>query len=314
MTDAGDGISGDHADWIEPLLSGLIGTQSAGATQPKGAYEVTTPGLKVRLSTNGEVVGLGFGPPYRERVVRATTELAWCHTQGGTFVTKLAGGAIEFARTLTDREQRRFFLHERFTPAIGSVRWEVEVRNTSSDCSVPVITSLRWPDPPHARIWSAWQDPLNLQLNAADGDVARQWNDPLVPQPFRDHTWDYGEPPGGDFSKGDVITLPVVTVLVPGDDLGLSLVQSPEDSLVEMKLMTTEEGRIKLIRSDQRLGTDRAGRWAIDLVPHRGDWRPGLAWMANRYPGFFDPPNPHVQAMACAALTRVTRNRLILNG
>jgi hypothetical protein len=301
VTDAGDGISGDHADWIEPVLYRSNGKQSAQAAGSKAAYDVGVPGLQVRLSTNGEVVGLGFGPTNRERPVRAFTQVLGCHTEGTVHATKLPGGGMEFARTLINGEHRRIILDERFTPALGSVRWEVEIRNTSSDWSAPVITTLRWPDPQRAKIWSTWQDPLNLQPNVAIGDANTQWNDPLVAQAFSDGNWSYGEPAGGGYWKGDIITLPIVTVLATEDDLGLSLVQSPEEPPVEMKLMTTTEGQVSLIRSGQRFSSGHTMRWAMDLTAHRGDWRAGLAWMTRRYPGFFEPPNPHVQAMAGTA-------------
>ena len=47
-----------------------------------------------------------------------------------------------------------------------------------------------------------------------------------------------------------------------------------------------------------RLGKGRQVRLAMDLVPHEADWRGGLRWMVDRYPDYFDPPNPKVQEMA----------------
>jgi hypothetical protein len=301
VTDAGDGISGDHADWVEPLLYKSNGTPNAKPKPARTAYEVSAPGLQVRLSAKGEVVSLGFGPTHRDRMVRAGTQLLDCHTKGTVVAAKLPDGGMEFARTLTNREQRVIFLRERFTPATASIHWEVEVRNAFGDWSAPVITMMEWPDAQEEKIWSAWQDPLNLRPNADTGDADMQWNDPLLARPFSDGNWNYGEPPGGGYEKGDIITLPMVTVLAENEDLGLSLVESPEDPLVEMKLMTTAQGRISLIRSGQRFSADHSVRWAMDLIPHRGNWRPSLAWMSKTYPGFFDPPNPHVQAMAGTA-------------
>jgi hypothetical protein len=234
-------------------------------------------------------------------MVRADTQILGCHAKGNVHATKLPGGGMEFARTLTNMEQRTILLDERFTPALGNVHWEVEVRNTSSEWSAPVITTLKWPNTREAKIWSAWQDPLNLPSSAAAGDAEMQWNDPLIARPFSNGNWNYGEPLGGGYTRGDMITLPMVTVLAENDDLGLSLVQSPEDPLVAMKLMTTAAGRISLIRSGQRFSSDHTTRWAMDLIVHRGDWRPGLAWMSKRYSSFFEPPNPHVQAMAGTA-------------
>jgi hypothetical protein len=40
----------------------------------------------------------------------------------------------------------------------------------------------------------------------------------------------------------------------------------------------------------------------MDLVPHPADWRAALGWMVQRYPNYFDPPNPNVYKLdGCGA-------------
>ncbi|MCK4252699.1 hypothetical protein KAX97_14725 [candidate division WOR-3 bacterium] len=41
--------------------------------------------------------------------------------------------------------------------------------------------------------------------------------------------------------------------------------------------------------------TDRHAQASLYIVPHKGDWRPGLAWMRDQYPEYFNPhPNSQV--------------------
>ena len=114
-------------------------------------------------------------------------------------------------------------------------------------------------------------------------------------------TWNFGEPVTGGFWKGDLISLPVVSILVPGEDRGLSLAQSPEDTLIEMKLVTSRTGQVMLRRENRRFAKGQTVHFAMDLVPHRADWRAAMKWMTSRYASFFEPPNPSAGKMAGTA-------------
>ena len=59
----------------------------------------------------------------------------------------------------------------------------------------------------------------------------------------------------------------------PEVDSALSLVQSPEDTLLDLKLVVTKQGAITLSRTRYRLGEGRTIRFAMDLVAHAADCR-----------------------------------------
>jgi hypothetical protein len=263
------------------------------------AFKVGVPGLEVRLSASGQVVGMVLS--HRSRAVQGRTELAGCQTEGAVSARKLRGGGVEFSRTARNADGRRCRVTERFTPASNSVRWEVEIQSYDPDWSAPVITTLTWPDAAKAGVWAAWQDPVDPQSDAHLGDDRLPWHDPLMARPFAAMTWSFGEPPAGGFWKGDIVTLPLVSILATDEDLGLSLAQSPEDTLLEMSLSTTRAGEVSWRREQHRFGGGRTVRFATDLVPHQADWRAGLKWITARYPAFFEPPNPAVQEMAGTA-------------
>jgi len=45
-----------------------------------------------------------------------------------------------------------------------------------------------------------------------------------------------------------------------------------------------------------RLGINHPARTALYIVPHEGDWRPGIAWLYNKYPEYFNPVSQRVLA------------------
>ena len=119
-----------------------------------------------------------------------------------------------------------------------------------------------------------------------------KWEDPLESRPFAKASWDYGP----YFGKG--ISIPLASVLESQPDTGLSLVLSPEDTLLNVTLSTDPNGAITFTRLNQQFGNGRTVKFAADLVPHEADWRGGLRWMVQRYQPFFDPPNPQASDMA----------------
>lgn len=275
VTDAGDGIHCDHADWAEAVLLG----GALPAPKP-GKYLVSTPALKIELNEDGEITGKFSG----------RTRLAGCRTEGSVVAKKISGGGYAFMRTLTNAQGRRARVSERFTPAKDSIRWEMEVVSDDEPWSAAIETAFTYPATAATRFWTAWSDPEHQ---------TGEWRDPLVLRPVENTSWTYG----GRMNRGDYIALPLATFAEPATDTGLSLVFSPEDSILcGARLTASAAGAMRFSRTNYRLGGGKTVRFALDLVPHEADWRGGLRWMKTRYAKFFEPPNPHASAMAgCGA-------------
>lgn len=292
VEDAGDGIACDHADWGEPVLTGSPRAK-AQAQAPRPKYSVQAPGITVKLSERGEICGVILGKTYHTMTGRS--RLRGCSEGKAVKVRRLAGGGMEFVRSLTrvaPSEECR--VTERFTPTKSSVRWELEVLGKGAPWSAPIISSIRWPEAKQARFWTAWDDPQITGIG---------WNDPLVAMPFADKSMWIGAPPGeGNYTGGDAVGIPIASILIPGGDAGLSLVLSPEDTHLETALTTGKDGSIFLTRINHRVSSAGPARFAADIVPHKGDWRAGLGWMVSRYPAYFNPPCPRADDMAgCGA-------------
>ena len=291
VTDAGDGIECDHADWADATLF-ADPAQIRGLTQPIAdqtpKYEVRGGSLAVKLSADGDIVGASLGKSVK--VITAQTRLGGCRQVGQVKADKHLSGAVVFARRMRQIVSGNMCtLTEKFIPTLNSVRWEIEIKSDAKPWTTGITTELNYPATEATRFWTGWSDPDHR----SDG-----WRDPLVLRPFETVSWSYG----GGCSSGGFTVLPLATIAEPVDDSGLSLVFSPEDTYLDSSLRTSSSGTIRFSRTMHRLGGGKTLHFAMDLTSHEADWRGGLRWMVQRYREFFDPPNPTADTMAgCGA-------------
>jgi len=297
-TDAGDGVTSDHADWAEAVLIGKPKAETPLAAPGAAKFKVSAPGLEIALSDQGDIVNALVGSGRLSRLLRGETTLAHCTNVGAVTSRELAGGGVEFKRRLIHGPTGQHAeLTERFAPATNSVRWEIEIRGEGTPWTTSIETRLNWPATNTARFWTAWEDPEQKR------DV---WRDPLVLRPFVNKRLWYGAPhwdeefsrPGYQPTAGDGFVVPLLTLAEPEQDAAISLVLSPEDTLLEMTLSARKDGSFTFTRNDHRISQTNSVRFAMDLVAHEADCRAGLGWMTRRYPEFFNPPNPHAHDIA----------------
>jgi hypothetical protein len=293
VTDAGDGINCDHADWADAMLfvDGPLPSQFPPVTADRSPkYEVQAKGIAVKLSANGEIVGATLSG--REQQISGATRFGSCIQVGEAKAEKHhLSGCVEFTRTFGHIVSgRNLRVVDRFKPIGESIRWEIEIVADGEPWTTDIATQLNYPATPATRFWTAWFDPEHQ---------GGEWHDPLVVRPLANTAWNFG----GLTTRGDLTALPLATILEPADDLGLTLVFSPEDAILcGSRLTTTPSGVIRYARANYRLGGGKPVRFAMDLISHEADWRGGLRWMTARYADFFEPPNPHADAMAgCGA-------------
>ena len=298
--------------WVLPIF--FTGCKQ----NPAGEYTVSAPGLTVHLSDGGQITGLFFERTVSVRAVQGSTRLADCHVEGKVSLKKRKDGGLEFKRTwVSDQTGKRCRVTDRFLAGEESVRWEMEIQGDGDPWSTPVETHWTYPDSGSARFWTAWGDPrlgtirgYSTQQQAALGilpdDISGNWSDPLVPIPFVDDTLWYGAPyytydnPRLAFCpfQGNLIGIPLLTVLENPQDMGVSLVLSPDDQMLDMVLHTQRNGRFVFSRMFHRISGKAPVRFTMDIVEHEGDWRGGLRWMTHHYPEYFDPNLPHSSNIA----------------
>ncbi len=170
--------------------------------------------------------------------------------------------------------------------------------------SAAIETVLEYPPTDGAEFWTAWGDPRLSALSAENG--AEAWSDPLTPVPFADEIIYYGAPPylyeepriGFIPFQGNLFGIPLVTISEEKSDLGLSLVLSPEDDILDLNLRVRPSGEMAFSRERHRIAAATPVRFRMDLVAHESGWRGGLRWLAAHHAGFFDPNLPLAHEVA----------------
>ena len=269
----------------------------AGAAENMPVAQISAGQFSVRLSAEGRIIGATLGEKQLPRSLSGETILAGCRREGEVTFRKLKDGSVTFqSRLVHPASTNSCILLEHFSPTRNSLRWELEIRGEGGPWSTEILTQLGYPASPQIQFWAAW----------ADRGTKSGWTDPLTPMPLRDDTFHYGAPPfqsnnprlGWCPFDADIICLPLVSVLEPGADTGVSLVLSPEDSCRELELRTTASGGFVFSRANHRIDARRPVKFAMDLIVHEADWRGSLRWITARYPQFFDPANPRAHEMA----------------
>ncbi len=281
--------------WFMMFAGGASPALLGAASRASSAGEVHTVsarGITVRLSADGDILGAVCDG--HECHLTGGTRLDGCERVGEARATVRGDGAVEVRRTLRRASAgSTLVLLDRFLPHGDSVRWEIEITSDDAPWTTAIQTALQYPASAATRFWTAWSDPEH----ASD-----TWRDPRVLMPLTSTNWSYSNLSSETPERGDFISLPLFTVAEPADDRALSLILSPQDSILALGLSTTASGEIVFSRTDHRLGRGKTVRFVMDMVAHEADWRGGLRWMTQCYPQFFDPPNRQASAMAgCGA-------------
>ena len=163
----------------------------------------------------------------------------------------------------------------KFQSAPDGLIWDWECDSRSHKPWIaPVDTLFKWPNPSRAKVW----------LPRGYGS---HWQDPMIPHPFEDKTYDYG----AFFNRADGLSLPMASVLDEDNGVGITFIQSPRDVLFDMQISTTKDGEIRFSRAFHRFGgNSRKLKFHMDIVVHEPDVRAALNAIVTRYPEYFEPP------------------------
>jgi hypothetical protein len=279
------------------LILAFAAFPAAGASH----YMVRSPGITLHLSRDGKIVGVDVGNSKIRWAVLGETALAGCRVAGRVESAAEEDGRVQFKKTLlcdVGITQRELRLVEDFIPTKDSVRWEIDLDGQGSPWTTPIETRVHIPSAETKKFWTTWGDPrpdADPEIGWVDDPG---WQDPLAPTPFPDRTLWYGAPyyrydrPRVDqiMPFRDVFCIPLATVIDGKNDLGLSIVLSPEDITPEMTLQVAATGDVTFSRLFRRIPEAKPLHYSLDLIAQEGDWRGGMRWMTRRYADFFNPP------------------------
>jgi hypothetical protein len=247
------GAYANHVDWAEAELTPDPHSKSIPFQVPKASLQRIKSGDLTFFAGGSSLAGLEL--PNGKRI-----------NLRGSF------GFGPHVRSGTDT---RVDTSANFQSAQGGLGWDWQCESHSHRPWIaPIDTVFQWPDPSHGALW----------LPRGFGS---KWQDPMVPQPFEDKTYDYG----AFFNREDGLSLPMASVLDKENGFGISFIQSPRDVLLDLQISTTKKGEIRFSRAFHRLGgTLSKTAVHMDIVVHEPDVRAAMNTIVTRYPEYFDPP------------------------
>jgi hypothetical protein len=273
--------------------------------------------LVVALSGRGRLTGLAMrGPDEAFEPWSGMLTLRDCREDGDAEAESLPGGGVRWTkRWIRASDGAACRSVETFAPGPGSVSWEVTIEGEGAPWSTAIETTLAAPPHSGMTFWTACADgdpEATARFEAERGtkespfERPHGWNDPLRPVPFTSRKLAYGAPyyrhdrPRLHYCpfEGDVFALPIATFLDEARDRGVSLILSPEDTLLDLTLDIGETGSVVFSRLFHRISGGRPVRFAMDIAIHEADWRGGLRWMTERYPAYFQPGVPGADRVA----------------
>lgn len=274
-----------RAGWSIPAL--VLAVASGCAPRERDVLIVQASGIAVELSSEGKIAGLRFPDGHRWRIGGDATLTNTLVTREDSCELerqprRVGDGGVEVVVRCVGEAGEATRLTQQFLPGTAAIDWSVKVEALGDTSYTRGIWTrlFGWEDVDERRFWTAWGE------TAEPRNENPRWSDPLEPHEFQSLDLPYG---GNAITRENGFSLPIATVLEPDTDHGLSLIQSPRDTLLDMGLRTSPTGDISLARFHNRIGPDRPVTFHLHLVPHAADWRPGVAWLVRHYREFFAP-------------------------
>ena len=214
---------------------------------------------------------------------------------------------------------------EQYEPLPDRIRGTITLQGAEGDdWSLPIVTRIVPGGilSPALRYWTAWGSPnvdtlaWEVSLRRAfreykggceaakgwdvlGGEKNNRWVDPLIPVPFTDGKYFYGatlfhaEDPMTGFvpAQNNLFAIPLVTLSDSEKELGMSVILSPREPIMDLELETQRNGTVIFRRVANRIKAGEEIIFSFDIVFHAPDWRSGMAEAVRLYPDYFYPKN-----------------------
>jgi len=168
------------------------------------------------------------------------------------------------------------------------LEWEIEITGVDGTWSVPIETALVWDKPDSIDFWTTWPD------NQTKGNVDT-WQDPFLSAPLGNLHLTYG---GISPRSHTSFSIPIASSFFKGNNIGVSFIQSPADTILGMEMQTSIAGKIGFRHNRHRICPSNTIRIKHYIVLHESDWRAGLNWMVENFKSYFLTPNPLANKIA----------------
>ncbi len=282
---------------------------------------IKTKELTFILSEQGEITGMQLAGGKSIKPFSLTTSLQGTKVKGAIISRKNVDGSVEFEKVLVnDSLKSSCILLERYIPTPNSIRCELTIKGNGAPWGTSIETKVAYPvRRGHSKMWTTWGAPQfdSTKMGGNQRKTLRKfepirkvdnnhsWIDPLVPIPFANATYFYGavffsydqKRVGFAPFQGNLFSIPMVSILEDSDNSGITIALSPQDNIIDLTMKTSEQGTIAFSRLFNRISKKNTISFSFDIIAHESDWRCGLSWMRDRYPGYFLPLNPLANQM-----------------
>lgn len=253
-----------------------------------GKQVIKNDGLKIILSKDGTITDLkpGVNENYS---LNAFTRLDKCKQIVATMKKKVPDG-VEYSRMLEDSIGNRCRVVDRFLSDTDGLVWEIEIHGDGNPWSTPIETVFNYPKTQNSLFWTSW---------TAMSESADKWEDPFEMKPFNDLVLTYG---GKDIFDRNSFVLPLFSICEKDKNCGFTIAESPRDTILDMQLITSADGKVVFRRENHRISKDNIVRLRMNLYAHVAEWKAGLDLFVKAYPEYFEPENSNVYNVAgCGA-------------
>ncbi len=268
IVDQQDGDNyGAHADWADAKVTVQ---SSALHVDAKPAYKLNGQKLSIQLNRSGQIVGLRCG---NGKIEKCFGQTEFGQPGDSQLTVRQSRTSIAFLRRLPAGGT----MTETFETKPDGVQWTTVIKTFGKPYTQPLETKFQWLPSKDTKYWTATGGPA-------------KWEDPLALKPLANVDFEYG----AFFSRPGGVSLPIISLIDEKKDRGISVIASPEDRIINALLYVQKDGTVRFQRVLQRFGEGRVWKSTVTLLPHEGDFKPGLRYMVDKYPDCFRPGNPRV--------------------
>ena len=243
----------------------------------------TTKPFHANFSSRDSVGKLELNTNLNDLPVKMFTCLDGCRSISEVHMKRLING-VELSKTVQDSSGNQCVVVDRFIENNDTIIWEVEIHGKGAPWTFPIETVVEYSSTVNSTFWTSW---TAMEKNA------KVWQDPFCVKPFDDLELIYG---GQDILDPNSMVIPLFSIFE--GDKGFTLSQSPKDTLLDMKLITSKEGKIVFRRENHKISSGNIVRFAMDIISHPADWRAGINYYVRKYPEYFEPKSKEVHKVA----------------
>jgi hypothetical protein len=219
------------------------------------------------------------------RSVQVFTSLKDCRQIGFSELYNSINKSFIISKEWKDSLGNECLVKDIFTSDSGIIHWDIEIEGFGKSWSTAIETHINYKNADSLFFWTSWGDPD--QHFPADSDQAckKTWSDPFEAKPFCNTYLTYGE----HCVLGASYCIPVISVFEINKDAGFTVALSPRDSLLDMRMTTTEKGEVVQIHNYHRIQKGHTIRFHHLIYATQSDWRSVMAQYVKQFPEYFNP-------------------------